>query len=190
MSDPLAEKGIAAIASMMREETSRRRNAVIVAMVAIGLLLAFFLVRARAAGERLAVVLAVCGAALLVVLGSSALRMRRMMPVALGVGAVITLAFVAAAGDRGLYAHVGLHCAAIELLFVAVTALPLLLAMRKNADPVDPWRVAAWTALGGAIGAACLSIACSAHAALEHTLVFHAGAVAAALVLMRVMVRR
>lgn len=184
--DALSQTIAGDVAALMRGEAKRRGLAAVVSVTSLLGLLAFFLVRARAVlGERLVPVVAACGVLVGGVAAAAALKMRKWTPMVLGLALLIAVGFTAFVAGHGWYPMNGLECAAVEGLFAGVTVAPAAMMMRKNGDPVDPWRVMTWTALGGSIGAACLWIACPARDALEHSLAFHLGAVVLAIGLMR-----
>jgi hypothetical protein len=182
--DALAQRIAGDMSRMMRGEAKRRGGAAIFSAAAMIGVAFWYLFRARAS-DRLLPVLVAIGVLLAGVLAAASLRLRRWMPGLLVAALLVTLGFAALASGRGLYAPAGLDCAAIEWLFAALTAAPAVLALKKNGDPIDPWRVMAWTALGGSIGAACLWIICPAREAIDHALVFHTGALIVAVLLMR-----
>lgn len=91
--------------------------------------------------------------------------------------AAVSAALVAAAirgGPGQLELAEGLECLAIEVVAAGGVAGSAWLARRRSprAVPLGPWAVA-----GALAGAAALQVACRAHTALPHLIVFHAGGV-------------
>ncbi|HET6438620.1 MAG TPA: hypothetical protein VFG59_11195 [Anaeromyxobacter sp.] len=107
----------------------------------------------------------------------SAVSVRRPLLAITG-GALAALAAAVVTGGPGpLEAGVGLHCLLVEMISAAAVVGAGWLALRGGTTSPARWAVAAGAAAGALAGGAALEVACAAHEALQHDLLFHLGGV-------------